>query len=90
MAEGQWYVGKGEGSYVAGPTLVLAILSAAGLPLARMTTSRWVRLTDHWLGKLSYPIYLNHYAVTIAALSLTPLRSSPNRSRRACAIVSGV
>jgi peptidoglycan/LPS O-acetylase OafA/YrhL len=69
------YIGKGEGSFVAGPTVVLVMLCAAVLPLVRMTASWRVRLIDRWLGDLSYPIYLNHYVVTIAALSLAPLRN---------------
>lgn len=69
------YVGKGSGFYVAGPALLLALLCAAIMPLARKGGGGRMRRIDRWLGDLSYPIYLNHYVVTIAALSLAPQRS---------------
>lgn len=69
------YIGKGPQNLVAGPTLALATLCLVIMPLARMRVSAKIRQIDRWLGDLSYPIYLNHYAVSILALSLAPTRN---------------
>ncbi len=70
------YIGKGSQNLVAGPTLALVALCLAIVPLARMRVTARVRRLDRWLGDLSYPIYLNHYAVSILVLSLAPTRNA--------------
>lgn len=57
-----------------GGVLVVAIAPAlAGL--ARLQLGAGWRRIDRFLGDLSYPVYLNHYVVTIALLNLTTERS---------------
>ncbi len=64
------YVDVSAGNLFLGPVLILLSLVASVLMLARMGCSRRLKVLDQWLGDLSYPIYLNHYAVTIAFLTL--------------------
>lgn len=64
------YVNISTGKLIIGPLLVLFGLITGALMLAKVELPhRWGRI-DRWLGDLSYPIYLNHYAVTIAFLTL--------------------
>lgn len=71
------YIGKGGAHVlVVGPTLTLLVLCLAIMLLARMRVSERIRQIDRWLGDLSYPLYLNHYAVSILALTLAPTRSA--------------
>lgn len=69
------YVGKGAQSFVLGPAILLLILIAAVAILAYTRKGRALKQLDQWLGDLSYPIYLNHYVVTIVMLSLFPVGS---------------
>ncbi len=64
------YVSASAGNHVLGPVLVLLGLIAVILILARLACSRHLKALDQWLGDLSYPVYLNHYAVTISFLTL--------------------
>lgn len=64
------YVSASPGNYVMGPVLLLLLLIASILKLARLECSPQLKALDRWLGDLSYPVYLNHYAVTIAFLTL--------------------
>ena len=55
--------------------LLIAIWTGAMMALSRLRlTSRWRRL-DKRLGDLSYPLYLNHYAVLVAFSAYAEARS---------------
>lgn len=66
------YVGKGVHSLVWGPVFLLLALFVVVVLLARSQKGESLKQIDQWLGDLSYPVYLNHYAVTIVMLSLFP------------------
>jgi peptidoglycan/LPS O-acetylase OafA/YrhL len=59
------------GNLFFGPVLILLGLIASILLLARLGCSSRLKALDQWMGDLSYPVYLNHYAVTIAFLTLS-------------------
>lgn len=69
------YVGRGSNSFVWGPVALLVVLFAVVGILARTRKGISVKRLDQWLGDLSYPVYLNHYAVTVVMLSLFPVGS---------------
>jgi peptidoglycan/LPS O-acetylase OafA/YrhL len=64
------YVNVSAGNLFLGPVLILLGLVASILMLAHLGCSRRLKALDQWLGDLSYPVYLNHYAVTVAFLTL--------------------
>jgi peptidoglycan/LPS O-acetylase OafA/YrhL len=69
-----WISGLAEANVAA--ALVLMLLTPLSLLLlARLEPSRRMREWDRRLGDLSYPIYLNHYAVLIAFHSLVSNKS---------------
>ena len=69
------YVGRGSNSFVWGPVALLVVLFAVVAILARTRKGISVKRLDQLLGDLSYPVYLNHYAVTVVMLSLFPVGS---------------
>jgi len=69
------YVGKNTQALVVAPTVIYAILALSVLGLARLRVGTRFRRIDRWLGDLSYPLYLNHYAITIAVVTLMPRRN---------------
>jgi peptidoglycan/LPS O-acetylase OafA/YrhL len=69
------YVGKGTNSFVWGPVALLLVFFAVVVILARTRRGESLKQLDQWLGDLSYPMYLNHYAVTVIMLSLFPVGS---------------
>lgn len=69
------YVGKSAEAAVLGPVSLLVVLAALVVPLSRIEAFGYARVLDRGLGDLSYSLYLNHYVVTIAFLSLAKTRS---------------
>ncbi len=63
------------------PTLALQLPALAALLAAMAALAAWPRVAPRWrrldrrLGALSYPLYLNHYAVGIALYDTIPQRS---------------
>lgn len=70
------YVNVSAGNLFLGPVLILLGLVAIILMLAHLGCPRRLKALDKWLGDLSYPIYLNHYAVTVAFLTLCSERGA--------------
>lgn len=66
------YVGRNTEALIIGPAVIYTILALSVLALGRVRVGARARRLDRWLGDLSYPLYLNHYAVTIAVLTLMP------------------
>lgn len=64
------YVGKREEIYALASTVVFATIALAVLLLASTQASAMARRVDRWFGDLSYPIYLNHYAVAILVVTV--------------------
>jgi peptidoglycan/LPS O-acetylase OafA/YrhL len=56
--------------------VLTALLLAALVWLIRLPACSWPRHLDKALGNLSYPLYLNHYAVGIAVYDTIPLRGA--------------
>jgi len=69
------YIGKAGDVWVMGPLALLIALAALIVPLSKTRTSSALSAFDARLGDLSYPIYLNHYVVIIAALNMTAQRN---------------
>jgi len=69
------YVGKNTQALVVAPTVIYAILALSVVGLALLRVGTRFRRIDRWLGDLSYPLYLNHYAITIAVVTLMPRRN---------------
>jgi peptidoglycan/LPS O-acetylase OafA/YrhL len=55
---------------VLAPTLATLLLPAVMIGLASVRVTARLRRLDRWLGDLSYPVYLNQYAVLIVFASL--------------------
>jgi peptidoglycan/LPS O-acetylase OafA/YrhL len=65
---------------IAKPRVLVATLMMLSLPLvlmalASLQVSRRAARIDKWLGDLTYPLYLNHYVVLVAAWSLVEQHS---------------
>lgn len=69
------YVINSPNRYVVAPTVTLGLLLLLIPALANVNVSKHCQKIDQWLGDLSYPIYLNHYVVTICVFSLLPQRN---------------
>lgn len=69
------------------PTAIMLAIPLLMVALAKLGVSKKATRFDKWLGDLSYPIYLNHYAVLIAVLSLFP---SPSWAVQATAFVASI
>ena len=69
------YVGRNGDALVAAPTIVYAVFVVGVFVLANVRVGAVARRVDRWLGDLSYPVYLNHYVVTIAVMSLVRARN---------------
>lgn len=69
------YVSSGAQNYIWGPVILLLVLITVTVILACYRNGDSLKKIDQWLGDLSYPVYLNHYAVTVLALSLFPQRN---------------
>jgi peptidoglycan/LPS O-acetylase OafA/YrhL len=54
------------------PTAMVALLPGVIIVLSRVHPGQRFHSVDKWLGDLSYPIYLNHYAVLIVIASSQP------------------
>jgi peptidoglycan/LPS O-acetylase OafA/YrhL len=57
------------------PWLMMLCLPIILLALAPLQVSLYKERIDKWFGDLTYPLYLNHFAVVVAAWSLTERRS---------------
>jgi peptidoglycan/LPS O-acetylase OafA/YrhL len=69
------YVGRNAQALVAAPTVLYALFVLGVFVLAKLRVGATARRVDRWLGDLSYPVYLNHYVVTIAVISLVRARN---------------
>lgn len=67
------YMSKNPANWVGVDLVVLNILVVAMLLLSRCTIKGRFKAVDRWIGDITYPLYLNHYAVSIATLSLAPV-----------------
>lgn len=54
------------------PTIIMLLIPLAIIYLASVRLSDRAKGLDQTLGDLTYPLYLNHYAILVAALSLFP------------------
>ena len=70
-----WVGGLSE-PHVAIALVLLLAMPIVVLMLARLEVETRLRRWDRRLGDLSYPIYLNHYAVVITFFSLVPNRAA--------------
>lgn len=55
------------------PILIMLTCALVVIPLARIEVSSRLARADRAIGDLSYPLYINHYVVTIAVFSLLPV-----------------
>jgi peptidoglycan/LPS O-acetylase OafA/YrhL len=69
------YVGRNAEALIAAPTVLYALFVVGVFVLANVRVGAAARRIDRWLGDLSYPVYLNHYVVTIAVMSLVRARN---------------
>ena len=69
------YVGRNADALVAAPTVLYALFVITVFLLAKTRVGPAARRIDRWFGDLSYPVYLNHYVVTIAVMSLVKARN---------------
>lgn len=66
------YMSKNPGNWAAVGVAILNLLAVILYFLGRTTTSGRMKALDRWVGDITYQLYLNHYAVSIATLSLVP------------------
>lgn len=66
------YMSKNPANWAGVGLAILNLLAAALFFLGRSTASGRKKAIDRWFGDITYPLYLNHYAVSIATLSLVP------------------
>ncbi len=68
------YAGQTIQAIIGGGVVVLIAVLIIPLSLIQ-SPPRWLRSLDRQLGDLSYPVYLNHYVITILFLSVLGQRS---------------
>lgn len=66
------YMAKNPANWALVGLTILNLLGVILFFLGRMTISGRKKRLDKWLGEITYPLYLNHYAASIAVLSLMP------------------
>lgn len=66
------YMSKNPANWAGVDLAILNLLAATLFFLGRSTASGPRKAIDRWVGDITYPLYLNHYAVSIATLSLVP------------------
>ncbi len=66
------YMAKNPANLALVGLTILNLLGVILFFLGRMTISGSKKRLDKWLGEITYPLYLNHYAASIAVLSLMP------------------
>lgn len=69
------YVARNAQAFIAAPTVLYGLLALGVFMLAKVRVGPAAKRVDRWLGDLSYPVYLNHYVVTIAVMSLVRARN---------------
>ena len=70
-----FYVFAGQTVKAAMSGLAVVTIALSLIPLSKVKVSPYVQEIDRKLGDLSYPVYLNHYVITILFLSLLNERS---------------
>lgn len=69
------YVSRNPAAHSLAAVAILDVLIVAMWVLSRMRVGGSMMRADQFLGDLTYPIYLNHYAVGIAFISVMPERN---------------
>ena len=69
------------------PTIIMMALPFALILLASVRLSKQATAIDQALGDLTYPLYLNHYAVLVVARSLFP---APNPFVQTAAVLAAL